>query len=78
MSSLDIPRDPILSSAVQHHFLNVIRQGLVIDSLDVSTTTFERFFVPGGSWAWALKGSQTLADARYGCSIGQDGRDVVE
>lgn len=55
VSAIHVFGDPLLPRPLQHHVLNVIRYGLVLESPDIGTTAFEGLRVPGRRGARTLE-----------------------
>ena len=65
MPSTDVSSDSLLPSPLKNHALDLERNGLVFESPDESTTTFECFYISGSSGAWTNEGRSALAEGRY-------------
>ena len=69
MSGLDVLSDPLLLRRRQHHVLDLIGNGSIVQSPDVGATALEGLCVPRGSRAGTLEGSQAGADGRQGRGV---------
>ena len=77
MSGLDILGDPLLPRRRQHHILDLIGNGSIVQSPDVGATAFKGLRVPRGSRAGTLEGSQAGADGRQDRGVRQNGGYVL-
>ena len=78
MSCLYIFNGLLLVGSVEDKVLNIMWNGVVIESPDTRATTFEGVCILGGSWTWARERSQALTKGRSRRSICEIWRYVVE
>ena len=77
MSSLDILRDPLLSSPLYHHVLDRIGNSLVVEGPNVSAAALEGLCVPSSRRTWTLERSHALIQGRCCCCVCKNWRYVL-